>query len=110
MSDEITEYKRKVKTLTIAELVAENAKWAEQRAGATGEYGYWGGVTGSKIVDAELKRRTGVEFDVKKKFVDADGIYHDDMILNSIWSNQLPEDMMHALKINGFIHEKQDEV
>lgn len=111
MTDEIRDYKRKVKRLTIAELIAENEMWSKQRSEATGEYGYWGGVTGSEIVDEELKRRTGIEFYVKKKFVDADGIYHDDTTLSSIWSNQLPEDMMHSLEINGFIHkETKDEV
>lgn len=101
MSDEIKSYERKVKTLTISDLIAENDRWSKQRTEATGEYGYWGGVTGSEIVDKELKRRTGTEHQVFKKFVDAEGIYHEQG--STIWSNQLPLEMMYGLEINGFI-------
>lgn len=103
---EVSDYKLKVKTMTIEELVKENESWAKQRSEATGEYGYWGGVTGSEIVEAELKRRTGTLCTILKSFVDVYGIFR--MKGTNILSGQISETMYPELVKRKFIKEENE--
>ncbi len=98
---EVDDYKVKVKTLSYAELQEELKKWNNQQKEATGEYGYWGGVTGQEIVDEELKRRTGTPYNIEKSFVAGDGIFRSKG--TTILENQLTEGMVDPLVKHGFI-------
>lgn len=104
---EIKDYERSIKRLSIAELMAEKDKWKKQQSEATGEYGYWGGINGEEIVDAELGRRTGQEYTVRKEFIDATGFLRREH--TSIFENQIPEEMKYGLRIQGYIWEKGED-
>lgn len=100
---EVDDYKKRVKTMSYAELIEQNEKWAEQRKNATGEYGYWGGVTGSEIVDKELATRTGKTYLVEEVFVDNTGrIWEQGEVLKQ---NQIPSEMLNPLEQQSFIKE-----
>lgn len=103
---EVSDYERKVKTLTYAELQREVARWQKQQEEATGEYGYWGGVTGQEIAEAEIDCRSGKEYEVLKSFVDDDGIFRKSKTM--IMENQLNSYMPSALEKHGFIKLKGD--
>lgn len=103
---EVSDYEKKVKTLTYAQLVDEKQKWSAQMYQATGEYGYWGGVTGKKIVETEMETRKGKEYKVLNSYVDDDGIHREkDSVL---LEGQISTYMLDGLKLFGFIKEKSD--
>lgn len=101
---EVEEYRVAVKTMSFAQLQDELKRWHTQQSEATGEYGYWGGVTGQEIVDEEVKRRSGKEYIILKNFVDADGIYRRKE--TTIRENQLTSYMLPALEDYKFIKEQ----
>lgn len=98
---EVGDYKQEVKTMSYSALVKDADMWKKQQSGATGEYGYWGGVTGQEIVEAELERRTGKVYKVLRDFVDSDGILRKSG--SPIMENQLTPLMLTPLNTYGFI-------
>jgi len=103
---EVEDYKIKLRSMTYAQLIDEKARWHKQQSEATGEYGYWGGVTGQEAVEAELKTRTGKTYEILKPFVDETGkLWTIEAILKQ---NQIAVKMPLALEEYGFIKEIKD--